>query len=251
MVDLPSFENPPVQSVQITVALSERLGLSDLFDFYRAGLAESYPVMHERAAHEPTREAPWDHDGRITIDMSGVVGAPNVQLHAHSASSEWHVQLQQDWIAVTWKLIRGGAYPRWGDVRQRFSDVLTPLATKVPLRIDQADVCYRNALEQDAAADVVSMQSVAAGLGSIESLRFHSHHQVMLGSSFGRMHLDIGPVKGGSINWLGMSLTARAKPDGESIDSALLVCDSAHVEIVKGFKAITTEKYHAIWGEQA
>jgi hypothetical protein len=44
-----------------------------------------------------------------------------------------------------------------------------------------------------------------------------------------------------------MNLTARGRPDEESIEGALRFLDIGREWIVRGFAAVTTPEMHAIW----
>lgn len=254
MTNLPSFNSPPVVRVQLSVGL-ERSAITNMgvFGFYETELKKKFTMVHEHAGIEPPKETPWGEDNRIEINLGALIGREQpsaIQLHAHTSDKEWHVRIQRDWMAVSWN--KGdAAYPRWNDVRSAMEDLLRRAARhfKTELTIQQADVEYYNVLPYDAAKRIIADDFDGSSLGPMESLRVHSHHQVQLGTAKGRLHLDLAPTTNDP-NEFSLVLTARGRPEHQSVQSALELCDAARGEIVTGFKKVTPTEFHEEWGER-
>lgn len=248
--DLASFSDPPLKRVEIGCSFSsQRLANAvEMVSFWQDQLSDDYPQIHDHPAVQPVIEEAWEPSDQLRIDLGNLLGrtSPIVRLHCMSDDRQWHAQLQGNWISVEWRKVEGHEYPRWSSVHKRFADLAQKLTQAFPdISYTQADVTYVNDVEMDSVSGIVTSAFPTEVIGPLETLKFHSHHQIALGGSEGRLHLDLTKQRGA--DRLKLVLTARGRPENTK-EGLMQLTESAHHVVVSGFDSMITPAASEMWG---
>lgn len=186
-----------------------------------------------------------------------------------SSDDEHVIQFQPDRLIANWRVRpAGGEYPRYPEVRRRFVsayDALTRLVHRrgypdiVP---NQCDLTYFNKVPLPEGAAWSDIHQLLSGMelqtGPEWSDGFEDY-QLVLGrrllrqpqGALGRLFVECRPIQTGPTQkaWA-LNITVRGRPGGDNFNAVLEFFDTAHVEIVNCFTAITTDTMHGRWGRQ-
>ena len=199
-----------------------------------------------------------------------------VQLQPHRLTYNWR------------DAIPGKQYPRYTTLRKRFMQLLRLLFEALDEvgqqhPVELAEVTYVNPIDypggpaEDAVgqthpdlANIINRfkrRSDAAFLPDAEDAQLKARWRIpnAKGAPIGRLHLDVNPaiapprLKSPTLTSPGMpppnltpiylvNLTARVKPERQSVDGVMKGLDIGHEWVVLGFEDLTTPEMHRYWG---
>ena len=150
--------------------------------------------------------------------------------------------------------------PAFARESKRFSDFLSTVGLG-PIEVLQGEVTYVNHLEIGkgwlSAADLTNVLRCWAEpkggtfLPSPEGVSLDVRYRFP--KNLGRLHVSLRPAvrntDGAEI--LQLKLTARGRPEGSDLDSALIWLDTGREWVVRGFADLTTDAMHKIWRRRA
>lgn len=270
---LPDFEDPPVTEVALAVQFeplsalrTPQIGL--IWNKFR----EQFPRIEE---HAPL--------GRM-VERFGVVGPPKPEIRLEmtrkppvprcwflNESGTELIQVQQDRFAHNWRKVgEGDEYPRYEHVRACFRNELVKFGDFVrqeklgDLEPDHCEVTYVNHIVSGRGWDnhgqigevltVLAPEYSEPFLPDAEEFRLRAAYVVpgSDGTPLGRLHVSVDPAyrRSDARPMFVLNLVARARPEGQDLDSVLRVLDIGREWIVRGFAAITTGQMHKIWGRK-
>lgn len=270
---LPDFERPPVVELVLDIQFQPirgldvpRLGL--LWQAFRA----DFPRVEQQGPAHPLIErfgpaAPEEVE--LVIERFATIPLPRLWF-LDSKGSEL-IQVQSNRFIHNWRrLEREDIYPRYENVRDRFSDELRrfeafleqeQLGSPVP---ELCEITYFNHVEAgskwqhhgelhqvlrlwkpDFGESFLARRQVEATAVSFQLLMKNDD-----GNAFGRWRVSVQPgyARNGEVPIFVITNTARGRPLGEGIDGALRFLDLGHDWTVRGFAAITTDTMHQVWG---
>lgn len=267
---LPHFRNPPVSEVALSVQFDPLPG----FRIHHFGLlwnefkdqfpkVETHPPLDriiETFQREPVVHAP------IQFELVNPYSEPRVWFVEESGNEL--IQIQRDRFVVNWRRVKpDDRYPRYPHVRamlERHYSVFDRFAAEHKLGAivpNQCEVTYVNQIPPGSVwerhAQVGHVLNVMAPEFNDESLPtpelFRFSAQYLMGdrnAPIGRLHLNFQPAfsRADRKPIFSMNLTARGKPMGDGFEGVLKFVDQGRKDIVRGFRALTTEEAHKEWG---
>ncbi|MDQ2803042.1 MAG: TIGR04255 family protein [Pseudomonadota bacterium] len=271
MADLPSFRHPPLTEAVLSIQFATLVA----FQSVHAGLLWSelrntYPRASEQAPlvsmFETFGGVPAPHTLMVP-QIQAFLSPPTPRFWFEAADGEHLLQIQQDRIIHNWrKRDESRQYPRYEEVRRRlhanvarFGDFLQRegLGTLNP---NQCEVTYVNIIDLPDGSDphqhleAVTPQwsawSNKPGLGQLEAttiqMRFVLHAR---GRPVGRIYANFTPSfpQSDQRPVLHLEVTARGKPEAETVPAAFEFLDMAHEAVVRTFAAVTTPELHKVW----
>ncbi len=230
MVELPSFDAPPVVEMALGVQFASVAGLRglELYPLW-SRWRDQYPKVEEQPSLPPSTEVDQS-SGIPTVQLSLSTATPRVRYWFLSDAGSNLIQVQHDRLVVNWR--RGdesGLYPRYQHMRNIFRDKATEFENFLAetsmgkLRINQAEVSYINAIE--APGDKI---------GQLDQL-------LRNWSNLSSHHSD-------GVRVIFLTLTAQGAPRGETLKDALDFMDAARGHVVQSFAELTSESMHTEWG---
>ena len=268
---LPDFESPPVTEVILSVQFATMpLFRSAHVGLYWNEIRNEYPRASEQPPIGPTFETfgatPAVLSPGIRIQMQTF---PPMARHWFETSDGEHlVQLQQDRILHNWrKVALGKEYPRYDAVRTKFEgeiDKLGSLLRKEGLgevRPNQCEVTYINTITSAGGKNPHEHLALITPLwaGNMSEPSFPALESTTIQTKFvlrkndapyGRVYVtftpayradDYSPV-------VQLEVTARGRPDGESVAAAFALLDEERDMVVRTFAGVTTPLMHQEWG---
>lgn len=268
--DLPDFERPPVGEVVLSVQFASLAKFSNIY----AGLlweqfAERYPTVEEQMPLPPNFET-------FGLPPAPVPG-PQMQLLTTPVTSRyWFIskdgsqllQVQSDRLVHNWRCQSpDDNYPHYEPLRERFAAevkqvqkflIAKKLGTISP---NQCEVTYINHIDlgegidpSDRLAEIFTVwteQYSDTFLKRIERGQFNVSFILTDGSDapYGRLHVGVQPAirRATSAAVLQFTLTARGKPQKETIKSAFDWLDRGRIAVVRGFTSLTRPEMHQAW----
>lgn len=254
--NLPSFEHPPVIEVAVGVHFLQLPGLNTvalvrLADTWR----DRYPKIQEQPALPPAAPA-----GQML--MFQVQSSPPPQRFWLLTENEsFLIQVQHDRLLLNWRKVKeDDPYPRYGQLRQHFSDLWSDFVRYVTsadygvFQPSLAEVSFFNRIPVSSASEV---PDIIAALNADWSLEGHLVTSLQIeraildnaGGQSGQQSIALGyrPEFGG----IHLEITSRIGIDAGSSDSTAILAalDQAHDVDVLTFDQITTESAHTAWGK--
>ena len=267
-----TFEHPPVHEVAMGVqfsspALDEVAVLAEFWPRVR----EDFPRLEKQAPVAPASETfEGDASAPPGVEVHFGPQAPPVRYWFLTTAGTDLVQVQQDRFIVNWRQVEHtDMYPRYRHLRARFEREYASLTESLGpelggnTAVDLCEITYVNQIpgELDGVktqlADVLSiLQPRSAGssvLPEIEDSNFQARYVVNRqdgDDSIGRLYVSAGPATraptGKQI--YALSLLVRGRPEGQRIEDFLDFFDRGRSLIVQGFRELTTERMHELWG---
>lgn len=187
-----------------------------------------------------------------------------------SSDDEHVVQLQADRLIVNWRLRpAGGVYPRYPEVRRRFVAAHEALTAFVHQRNypaivpNQCDLSYFNRVPLPDGTDWGDAHKLLRGVTINSTLgegeQFSDCHLVLRRlirghdeNAFRRLQVECRPtyIAIDKKAWA-LNITVKGRPAQPTFTAVLDFFDTAHIEIVRCFAAITTESMQHLWERQA
>ena len=271
MLDLPSFETPPVVEVVIAVAFErvDAIGY-DIGAIHRQLFRESGKKTWEA---KPPYLPPIEHFGdrawmpEVRLEFPGAIPAPRYWFSSDSGSDL--IQLQQDWIARNWRRMpKDPQYPRYQSLSEPFEDDLRKLDTYLQQNADrtfvptQCEVTYVNHITRSGVwQDVGEVGRVsnlwgkdAGFLPTPERVQFDASYVISEdegGEPVGRLHVSLVPALSQTDNEpiLVLTMTARGAPLSPTIAGVMDFLNLGHRWIVQSFRSMATPEMLHAWKE--
>lgn len=268
---LPDFEHPPVVEIALGVQYARlpRLTTSSVAKFWLR-VRDRFPNWEERRPLPPALE--WfglPQPPSVSFEVGFGPGVPPSRALFVDASGAGLLQLQQDRFVRNWRKVGAGEqYPRYPAIRAGFAESLDLLQSFVDdedlgeLVPNQCEVTYVNHIpagegwsSHSEAGEVLEPYGGGLSdefLGRPESmdlnLRFVFSDDE--GNPVGRLHVSSRSAfrNEDGLPMVILTLTARGRPAGQTRDAVLEWLDLGRVQVVRGFKSVTTPKMHRIWG---
>jgi uncharacterized protein (TIGR04255 family) len=270
--DLPSYERPPVSEVVLSVQFAS----TPQFQIVHAGLfwhlvRDQFPNVSEQTPLQPVFEtftgpalAP---PGPIQVQTFSAPPFPRFWFE--SEDKAYVLQLQQDRILLNWRAISNDSvYPRYETLRERFMAQVRRLAEFFEsqrfgqLSPNQCEVTYINSISVDetvspyAHLDRITplWSDKARKTSGLEVERTVIQTVFILKSAaqpYGRLYVIFTPALRtiGSLRPIfQLEMTARGRPETETLDAAFQLLDQERSAIVRAFTDVTKEEMHKTWG---
>lgn len=265
---LPSFENPPV----IEVALSVQFDPIEALQVPQMGLLWShFREDLPKTQTQPRLQPEFERFGTIPalispfrIEAFDIPPVPRLWFLNESETEL--VQVQQTRFIANWRRVKNEPYPRFDTVFQRFKErfeIFRKFLTHEDLPIpvyNQCEVTYVNHITVDAAPGT---HGTAERLLTIWEEQYsdeflHDPEDVMIRLRYpipggnqdpvGRLHIDLQPAfKEDQTPIFVLNVTARCKPLASGLEDVYKSLELCHQWIVRGFSSITTRSMHQIW----
>jgi uncharacterized protein (TIGR04255 family) len=267
---LPDFDHPPVTEVVLSIQFSAMPDLHTVHaGSYWNDIRRKYPKVSEQAPIAPVFET-FGKTPTLTTAFSvqTMLVPPIPRLWFETDDGEHLVQLQQDRLLHNWRKRSSRAdYPRYELLRKSFlSEVekLNELLKKEhigEIRPNQCELTYINTVTfadgQNPHENIPRITPLWAGtlseqyLPNPETTSFQTKYVLRRDAvPYGRLYVtftpaylttDYSPV-------VQLEVTARGKPNGETVEAAFDLLDEEREAIVRGFTAVTTPQMHKEWG---
>ena len=266
---LPSFGNPPV----VEVALSVQFDPISALQVPQIGLlwSEFRGILPESKI-QPPLQPEFERFGvaaiaapRVRIETFDTPPVPRLWF-LNNLGTEL-VQVQQTRFITNWRRVKEEPYPRFQNVlqnfRQRFEIFLKFLSRENlgDLAYNQCEVTYVNHIVHETAQGTPgSVKGILTTWNQQYSDDFlPDPEDVMVRLRYiipgddkvpaGRLHIDLQPA------WRNedqkpiflLNLTARGKPIGDGLDGVYKFFELGREWIVRGFTSITPHSMHQIW----
>ena len=266
--DLPDYDQPPVTEV----ALSIQFGALKFTNLHAGLLWQVFKDVYPKVEEKPTINPVFE-----TFGAPSPAGPPELQLLAVPPPNRyWFIsedenellQIQPDRVIHNWRKQRPeDEYPRYEPLKERFlKEVEATRAFFKEYEIgdiapNQCEVTYINNLlieegvsPNDQIEEMLTVWSENYSddyLKRIENAQLITRY-LLLGADdipCGRLHVNARPAihTPTSQQVVQMTITARGKPDSETIESASEWLDKGREAVVRGFTSLTTPAMHKIW----
>jgi uncharacterized protein (TIGR04255 family) len=267
---LPDFDSPPVTEV----ALSVQFASLPLFRSVHVGLywreiRNEYPVVSEQAPIAPAFETFGVAPVPVPSFRVQTTLVPPMTRHWFETTNGEHlVQLQHDRILHNWrKRSPEMEYPRYESLCAKFTDELGKLATLFrqeglgEIRPNQCEVTYINTITltggetpHEHLAQITPLWTgdlSEPSPGSPEITTIQTRFVLRKDHTpFGRVYVTFTPAFRAIDHKpvVQLEITARGKPDQESIAAAFSLLDEERDVVVRTFASVTTRLMHKEWG---
>lgn len=266
--DLPDFAAPPVVEVSLSVQFDPLPNLrATQMGFLWSQFRDRFPKTEEH----PPIDAVFETFGqkkatRPRLELLQSPPLPRVWFLNEQGTEL--IQVQNDRFIHNWrKSGDGDSYPRYEALRHTFETELEEFVATVEREAwghvtpNQCEITYFNHIvsgegweHHGQLGEVLTLfQSHFSdqGLEDLEDVTLAARFILRndKGEPIGRLHVSTQPGfrrSDGKAIFI-LSLTARLRPLGSSIQDALLSLDLGRRSIVNGFASITTGKMHRIW----
>lgn len=260
-VDLPDFDDPPVNEVVIGIQFNQTAITGAHVGLFWGELRGEFPNVSEQPPLEP----------RIEFLQRRRFSAPRLEFASWPGSRYWLtseddvqlIQVQSDRLLYNWRRgAHNATYPhfealqgKFWSIAEKWSDFLKKEG--LSLAITQWEVTYINHIltpdDQPTLADALSFwgeeldhaMGGAAEAGRMEAQRILAED----GSPWARMYVNITTgLRTDQVPLIAFELTVRGPPGSEDIwDMTRDRLFKARHQIVTAFDVLTTPKMHAIW----
>lgn len=264
---LPSFVQPPLDEVAADLQFNPlAIKAADVGAFH-ALIAGEYPHSMDVPPLPPTFET----EGGSSMSPFGQNIAAGFLPRSWfiSLNDEHLIQLQTDRLIVNWRSRpNGNAYPLYQEVRKRFAAAHEALTVFVNQRgysdvvPNQCDLSYFNKVPLPPGVEWGDVDQLLRGVTInsflTETEQFSDCHLLLRrsirnqeGNTFRRLQVECRPIQTGVDQkaW-GLNITVKGRPAHPTLEAVLDFFDTAHVEIVRCFSAITTETMQSLWGKR-
>ena len=270
----PSYENPPVVEVALSVQFepikalrTPQLGL--LWQEFR----DRFPVIEEHPPLEPVIERfgglPRASRGTVQFQMLDTPPVPRCWFLNNEGTEL--IQVQPDRFIHNWRKKTGEEeYPRYERLRETFASELKVFCRFLDNQSlgqfspNQCEVTYVNhVLSGEGWQDLAELGKVLtvfdlrysdSFLSQPEDARLAARYIIRddKGEPLGRLHVVAEPAYRTSDgrSMFALNLTARGRPVSEGIEGVLGFLDIGREWVVRGFTSITTVEMHKVWRRQ-
>jgi uncharacterized protein (TIGR04255 family) len=269
--NLPDFAHPPVTEVALSIQFAslERVGS------VHAGLLwllfkDDFPTVTEHAAIPPAFETFGSRPALAASHIELMMEPRPSRFWFHKGDDSELIQVQRDRFVHNWrKQGPEDVYPRYERIRERFEEELKLVQKFLgegdlgTLRPNQSEVTYINHIgsadidlhrHPEEALTCLAPYSFDGLPGEPENSRLQLRFAISGADDkpIGRLHIVAAPVfrTSDGMPLLQLTMTARGRPEAETVESALAWLDIGRRAVVRGFAAVTTPKMHEIWGRR-
>ncbi|RPI87569.1 MAG: TIGR04255 family protein [Planctomycetaceae bacterium] len=267
---LPHFENPPLTEVALSLQFETLEGLrTPQIGLVWAQFRDRFPLTEEHTPLDAIVE-------RFGVPRAGTAEMRLQMLESPPVPRVWFlqpggaelIQVQPDRFVHNWRKLGGTEhYPRYPRIREAFFAELQKFQAILeserigPIVPTQCEVTYVNSIvagegwhshsELGKVLTVFSAASSDTALAELEdakvSLRFVLRNERQ--EPVGRLHISAVPAYApiDLAPQIVLTLTARARPAGETLGDVLACLDLGRSAIVRAFASITTPEMHRIW----
>jgi uncharacterized protein (TIGR04255 family) len=267
--DLPNFERPPLYELVLSIQFARQIRTVDVGGIWRL-FRDQYPKIEEQAPLTPV----FEMFGLPTSQAEGprfiFSSTPEFLRHWFiSADGNELLQVQADRLVHNWRKNSPEAeYPRYEPLRARFVSETQKVEEFLrseglgAIKPNQCEVTYINhitlgdEIEPDDKFDKIFTVWQEAYtdnyLKRIERGQFGMAY-IIPGEQtepVGRLHVLVQPaiVRTTSQRIIQLTLTARGKPQNETIESAFQWLDKGRDIVVRAFTSLTRREMHKMWG---
>jgi uncharacterized protein (TIGR04255 family) len=268
---LPSFENPPVGEVAVSLQFErlERLTSIHLAELWQS-FKQDFPVVEEQPPLPQVREELRSGPAAPPlpeIRLSGGMVVPRFVFLDPAGGRLF--QVQQDRFVHNWRRQADEPYPRYVELRSAFVERLLAFREFVAghgvgdILPNQCELTCVNPIapgvwerhgQLDRVVTVWQNSFSDAFLTEPQDVRFLERHWIRdsRDSVIGRLYIQLDPIyhlPTGEPRLL-LQLIARGAPLGAKLNDAMAFLDIAHEWIVRGFTSITQPEMHEVWGRE-
>lgn len=271
--DLVSFERPPVAEVALCFQFPQHTIDLDVLALFSERVRADLPVRQLHPVVPPMVERFDALPALPTFEFHVDLPAALPRAWFLSKDGVRLVQLQHDRLTLNWRELRTDVpYPRYDELRARYDRLLDLLSAcfesldrQIP-PVNLAEATYVNHVDAPAEggvssayadlADIINRvrhRPEGAFLPEAEDVQLNARWRIAGEDSqepVGRLYLSASPGLQAPQNLpiYIVNLVARVLPSTEDRDGAWAALDRAHRYVVLGFKDITTEQAHRLWG---
>lgn len=268
--DLPDFRKPPLSEVVLSIQFGSLANLKGIhLGLFWKHVRKQYPDVSE----QPIIQAAFETFGtpqvaRPSFQFQTFLAPPVPRYWFEKSGKPDLLQIQQDRLIHNWRIADGSvAYPRYEKVRASLEREINLFAKWLAaeklgeIRPNQCEVTYTNLIEFEESdrvhadlsrltplwTDTVTEQIPA----QLEDIATNSRFVFSEDDKpAGRIYVQFQPVfrQSDLRPMIKLEITARGKPEGESIADALKFIDIEHSHVVRTFAAVTSEEMHKLWG---
>ncbi len=271
-VPLPSYENPPVTEVALSVQFGplQKMRAAHLGRLWSSFPADGFVRTEDHAPLEPVIESfdPGLYPQNFGIKLRSFDTPPVPRVWFLNRTGTELIQVQPDRFVQNWRKVDADAeYVRYPRVREQFSrsfDIFEGFVRTEELGeiiADQCEVTYTNHLpvgsgwdqqgHLDKVVTVWKSETSDDFLPTPEAASLAVRYIIpgADGAPAGRLYVDLQPAfrKPDFDPVLILTLTARGAPLGEGRAGIMKFFDLGREWIVRGFTSITTDEMHDIW----
>ena len=268
--DLPDFENPPVSEVVLSLQFEALPAIRNVHMGLLWGMfRKEYPNVSEHNPLGPVFETFGAPSISPQLKIETLMSLPMLRFWFESdGDGSELIQVQQDRFIHNWRR-RQGEYPRYEYLRERFSSEVSKFASFIEkedlgdIKFNQIEATYINILElEDERAQNSILEEFTplwTGKGNdpfsspLEVQKVDMSHVLRNGDKpYGRIYVKFSPVIKTENDKLVISLeiTARGKPEDNSVSAAFQLLDEHRKSVVKTFAAVTKDSMHRTWGRK-
>jgi len=263
---LPEYEAPPVVEVALSVRFDAVLGLSapQMGVLWSSSYRAEFPNIEQQPPIEPAVEHFGGPPPPFSLKLEAGMPAPRFWF-VNSNGSQL-IQLQQNWFAFNWRRRTPDAaeYPRFSSVKDSFQRELQCLNEFVTnegfgkIQPEQCEVAYVNHVTRgDSWESLGQLDRVLRIFGSTheflpepEEASLDAHYVIQSGDRpIGRLHVGARPLYKleNQEPIFQLTLTARGRPESQTVDAVFDFLELGHEWVVRGFTAVTTDDAHRAW----
>jgi uncharacterized protein (TIGR04255 family) len=271
---LPDFEHPPINEVVLSIQFSDVPFMNAHAGLLWQRVRETYPKVEEQQPiFPPTFETFGAPNVAQNMQLQFSMQPDILRYWFLSADENQLLQIQRDRVIHNWRQKKSDDdYPRYESVKQNFEAELAIVQKFFhdegwgDIRPNQCEVSYINIIGPNEVTQTPNrdLAEIFTFWNEKYSDRNLSHIErgafavafLILGDDgkepVGRLHIDCRAAvrKEDSKPVLRLALTARGRPEKESLSAALAWLDKGRREVVQGFASITTKKMHEVWGRK-
>ena len=266
--DLPEFERPPVTEVVLSIQFAHLRKVTNIHGgLLWAEFQADYPNYEEHAPLSPAFEifGPNPVPGH---QLEFLTGAPSTRYWFVDKDGSSLLQFQPDRLVHNWRQQRpADEYPRYEKIRTAFEREVARFQKFLKagdlgeIKPNQCEVIYINHIGLPDGADPrnspqrifvfwgneITWQGLPEMEDAAAQLRFLLGEP---GKHVGRLYAQVAPVfrRADMKPLLQLTLTARGRPQDETVEAAFDFLDFGRQAIVRGFKALTRPEMHKYWG---
>jgi uncharacterized protein (TIGR04255 family) len=267
---LPDFDRPPVTEVVLSIQFAALPLLRSVHaGMYWNEIRKEYPNASEQAPISPQFET-FGPTPTLTAGIQiQAMFPPQMTRHWFETDGGEHlVQLQQDRLLHNWrKRTPEMEYPRYEALRAKFVGDVDRLSAFFrregvgEIRPNQCEVTYINTIisaeGKNPHENLARITPLWAGnlseplLPAPETTAFQTKYVLRKGQvPYGRVYVTFTPAYRAAdySPVVQLEVTARGRPDEESIEAALALLDEERSVVVRTFTAVTTPSMHKEWG---
>ncbi len=236
---------------------------------------DNFPRLEKQPAIPPAVEDFGAAQTAPSFQIQFGTEGPSPRYWLLSESGRELIQLQQDRFLINWRQLEPtDEYPRYRYLRDRFLREYGFLRTALgearwqTVGVDLCEITYINHIPAELEGSKIQLSDVLTAVQPFSTVedsvlpeledsnlqaRFLLRGWDGLGAPMGRMYLGAGhAVRGATQEQIyALNLLVRGRPAGRSIDDAVDFFDEARMLIVRGFREITTQRMHELWGARS